>query len=31
MADNEDTPIDGSNEIFANSLLEGRRPPSPGL
>ncbi len=31
MADNDDKPIDGSNEIFSNSLLEGRRSPSPGL
>lgn len=31
MTDNENTPIDGSNEIFSSSLLEGRRSPSPGL
>ncbi|MAV47868.1 MAG: LysR family transcriptional regulator [Alphaproteobacteria bacterium TMED89] len=27
----DDTPIDGSNEIFSGSLLDGRRAPSPGL
>lgn len=31
VADNADTPIDGSNAIFSHTILDGRKPPSPGL
>ena len=31
MNNDSDRPIDGSNRLFDNNLLEGRHVPSPGL